>query len=100
MNKTTEDILVRLKRRKLEEAEQEKDLNHVENERDFVFELFILGSICILGVRLIFINIDWVWICIIPFAYHSLALIVSNTAFSVRLFSVIRYESVIHEFDP
>ena len=34
-----------------------------------------------------------------PFFYQSVLLCIS-TAFSTRLFSVLRFESVIHEFDP
>ena len=60
-----------------------------KGRNDAVYELFILLFIYILGIVLV-VRIMSLIVCADEFL----------SAFAVRLFSVIRYESIIHEFDP
>ena len=60
-------------------------------KQDIFLKLVILSSAMILG------KLDFIYLFHLITSIKKLYLFL---AFSTRLFSVIRYESVIHEFDP
>ena len=73
-------------------------------KKETLIQMTILSVACILGMKGIYSSdpyfsneFDWDW------NYDSQNFDVLNSfisAFSARLFSVLRFESVIHEFDP